>query len=52
MAPVVQCKYIGIDAADDVYSSPKQRIMIFLNREYCIRSQLVTIFFRVVNQKL
>jgi hypothetical protein len=52
MASVVQCQYAGIDAADNVYSSRKQRIMIFLNREYCIRSQQIDIFFRVVNQKL
>ena len=52
MASVFQCQYAGIDAADCVYSSRKQRIMIFLNREYCIRSQLIDVFLRVVNQKL
>ena len=52
MASVVQCQYAGIDAADKVYSSHKQHIMTFPNREYCIRSQLIAIFFRVVNQKL
>ena len=50
MASVFQCQYAGIDAADCVYSSRKQRIMIFLNREYCIRSQLIVIFFGVVHQ--
>ena len=52
MASVVLYQYAGIDAADNAYSSRKQRIMIFPNREYCIRSQLIDIFFRVVNQKL
>ena len=44
---MVQFQYVATDAADDVYSPREERIMIFLNREYCVRAELIAILFGV-----
>ena len=49
---MVQFQYVATDAADDAYSPREERTMKFLNREYCVRAELIAILLRVVNQEL